>query len=410
MPENKPAGRGDETRRVLADYRARLPEYFAAPEVIERARAIQEGAVVPPVPRHAATVVLLRDAPRGGVEVYLLRRAGSLAFAAGMYVFPGGGVDTEDARTEIGWVGPAPQEWAAPLRADAPLARALVCAAVRETFEESGVLLAGPSPAQVADVSDLAWERERVALEQHKAHLAGLLARRGLMLRADLLRPWAHWVTPEVEPRRYDTRFFVAALPAGQSTREVGGEADRAIWLSPREALNRMRRRELTMLPPTAFTLAELSAYPNVAAVVAAAQRRDIAPVLPRLVVSGDEAHLLLPHDEAADERKAADAPDARDAAKAGDARTTGDAGGPARAAKAGDASDAGDARDAPGRARAWCGGGSELAHGPRRAGFGPAFPAGRSRDRARRRPRTERGAGCLTRGLASCSRPTRGR
>ena len=109
MPEKKPSGQGDETRRVLADYRARLPEYFAAPEVIERARAIQKGAVVPPVPRHAATVVLLRDAPKGGVEAYLLRRAGSLAFAAGMYVFPGGGVDTEDARTEIGWVGPAPR-------------------------------------------------------------------------------------------------------------------------------------------------------------------------------------------------------------------------------------------------------------------------------------------------------------
>ena len=301
MGKDDPGRQGDEARRVLADYRARLPDHFAAPEVIERARAIEAGTVVPPVPRHAATVVLLRDASRGGVEAYLLRRVGTLAFAAGMYVFPGGGVDSEDARTEIGWVGPAPEEWSVALRADAPLARALVCAAVRETFEESGVLLAGPSPTKVADVSDLAWERDRVALEQHKAHLAGLLARRGLMLRADLLRPWAHWVTPEVEPRRYDTRFFVAALPAGQTTREVGGEADRAVWLAPQEALDRLRRGELTMLPPTAFTLAELTAYPNVAAVVAAAQRRDIAPVLPRIVVSGDEARLLLPHDDAGD-------------------------------------------------------------------------------------------------------------
>ena len=301
MGKDDPGRQGDEARRVLADYRARLPDHFSAPEVIERARAIEAGTVVPPVPRHAATVVLLRDASRGGVEAYLLRRVGTLAFAAGMYVFPGGGVDSEDARTEIGWVGPAPEEWSVALRADAPLARALVCAAVRETFEESGVLLAGPSPTKVADVSDLAWERDRVALEQHKAHLAGLLAHRGLMLRADLLRPWAHWVTPEVEPRRYDTRFFVAALPAGQTTREVGGEADRAVWLAPQEALDRLRRGELTMLPPTAFTLAELTAYPNVAAVVAAAQRRDIAPVLPRIVVSGDEAHLLLPHDDAGD-------------------------------------------------------------------------------------------------------------
>ncbi|MGZ4663969.1 MAG: NUDIX hydrolase [Frankiaceae bacterium] len=386
MPEKKPAGQGDETQRVLADYRARAPEYFAAPEVIERARAIQEGAVVPPVPRHAATVVLLRDAPKGGVEAYLLRRAGSLAFAAGMYVFPGGGVDTEDARTEIRWVGPAPDEWAAPLRADAPLARALVCAAVRETFEESGVLLAGPSPTEVADVSDLGWERERVALEQHKGHLAGLLARRGLMLRADLLRPWAHWVTPEVEPRRYDTRFFVAALPAGQATREVGGEADRAIWLSPKEALARMRRRELTMLPPTAFTLAELSAYPNVVAVVAAAQRRDIAPVLPRLVVTGDEAHLLLPHDDAADvwAAKAGDARDTGDAGVTGTTGTSGTTGATAKARDPGDAGDAGDARDTPARPEpgAVAGPSSPTARGVR-GSASPSPPARRAAGRA---------------------------
>jgi hypothetical protein len=175
-----------------------------------------------------------------------------------------------------------------------------VCAAVRETFEESGVVLAGPTADEVvADTTGDDWESDRQALLDRSLSFAELLARRGLLLRADLLRPWSHWITPEAEPRRYDTRFFVAALPPGQRTRDVGGEADRVIWMRCDDALDRFERRELGMLPPTAFTLAELASYKSVADVLAAGDARDVKPVLPKIVLGDDEdARILLPHDE----------------------------------------------------------------------------------------------------------------
>jgi 8-oxo-dGTP pyrophosphatase MutT (NUDIX family) len=253
----------------------------------------------PPVAtRDASTIVLLRDGA-GGLEAYLLRRVASMAFAPRMHVFPGGRVDPADAAAHTGWFGAAPEEWAEALKADAALAQGLVCAAVRETFEESGVLLAGASPHEVADVSGADWEADRLALIGHRESLSGLLTRRGLALRADLLRPWAHWITPEIEPRRYDTRFFVAGLPKAQATRDVGGEADATMWLTPAVAIELHERGELDMLPPTIWTLRELAEYSTVEDVLAAAAIRDIAPVLPRVVLTdGDQMELLLPHEE----------------------------------------------------------------------------------------------------------------
>lgn len=220
-----------------------------------RIRALRDGSLQPAAPRDAATVVLLRDAP-GGLEVYLLRRVRAMAFAAGMHVFPGGSVDPADAGSAIGWAGPPPSRWAEDLGCDEPLARALVCAAVRETFEESGVLLAGPSPEEVlADVSTDEWEAERIALEAREQSLSELLTRRGLVLRTDLLRPFAHWITPEAEPKRFDTRFFLAELPPGQVCRAVGSEADGRRWARPGDALS----EGLAMMPPTSAALAAMA-------------------------------------------------------------------------------------------------------------------------------------------------------
>ena len=170
------------------------------------------------VPRDASTVVLLRggDGEPGGLEVYLLRRARAMAFAAGSCVFPGGGVDPRDADAAVGWAGPTAQEWGGLLGTTAEHARALVCAAVRETFEESGVLLAGPSATTVvADTTADAWEEDRQRLEARDVAFSEVLRRRGLVLRTDLLRWWGSWLTPAQEPRRYDTRFFLAELPEG---------------------------------------------------------------------------------------------------------------------------------------------------------------------------------------------------
>lgn len=277
----------------MTDARRRLP-----PELHERARAVAAGGVEPAAARHAATVVLLRDGD-AGIEAYLLRRLGSMAFAGGMYVFPGGSVDPRDGDADIAWEGPTATEWAAPLSADERLARALVAAAVRETFEESGVLLAGPSRDHVTRVEDARdhWAHEQAALLDRSSSMAEVLARNGLVLRADLLRPWAHWVTPEIEPKRFDTRFFVAALPEGQTPVHFGGESDHSEWVLPRVAVERHAAGELGMLPPTVFTLAELGAYDTVAAVMDAATRRDVKRVLPKIVVSGDDVLLLLPGD-----------------------------------------------------------------------------------------------------------------
>jgi 8-oxo-dGTP pyrophosphatase MutT (NUDIX family) len=268
-----------------------------ADEVLARAG----GEVAPP--RDAATVVLLRDGTDSrdnpvGIEVYLLRRVRAMAAFGGMTVFPGGGVDPADvAEVALPWVGPAPEEWSGPLSAGTALARGLVCAAVRETFEESGVLLAGPGPDSI--VPDTAeWDDERRALEARELSLSTLFADRGLHLRADLLRPWAHWITPEIEHRRFDTRFFVAALPAGQRTRDVAGEADHAAWVRPADALAELARGERVMVPPTAMTLTDLTAFDTVAEVLAAGSVRRVEPVLPRLRRGDDgSVRFLVPGD-----------------------------------------------------------------------------------------------------------------
>ena len=262
------------------------------PELVERARALANGTFTAAPVRDAATVVLLRDTA-AGPEVYLLRRVPAMAFAAGMHVFPGGSVDPADAEAHVRWAGPPAAQWAGWLGASEPLARSLVCAAVRETFEESGVLLAGPSEHELlADVSSDEWEAERVALEAREQTLSQLLERRGLVLRSDLLRPFAHWITPEVEPKRFDTRFFLAELPAGQVCRDVGGEADTRVWVRPRAALE----QQLTMLPPTAVSLGDIAELPDVAA--ALARSWPISPVMPKVVVRGDDSvAMLLPGD-----------------------------------------------------------------------------------------------------------------
>jgi 8-oxo-dGTP pyrophosphatase MutT (NUDIX family) len=225
----------------------------------EAARAVLNGEQAPAEPRDASTVMLLRPAP-AGLEVYLLRRQASMAFAPGAYVFPGGSVDARDADEEVAWAGPDAADWGKIFAAPPALARALVCAAVRETFEESGVLLAGESAdSVVADTTSDAWEADRNALLDRSVSLAELFARRNLVLRSDLLRPWSRWITPVVEPRRYDTRFFAAALPTGQRTRDVGGEAAAVSWVRPEDALAAGRRGEIRLFPPTFVSLSELA-------------------------------------------------------------------------------------------------------------------------------------------------------
>lgn len=270
--------------------RLKVPARFG-----EAARRFVESGAEPAVPKTAATVVLLRSAASTvepvSFEAYAHRRASTMAFAPSMYAFPGGSVDVRDAEVDVAFAGPDHDWWAQRLGLAAADARAVVCAAVREVFEECGVLLAGPDESTVVgDVSGEDWESVRVALQDHQVGLADLLASRNLVVRSDLLVPWARWLTPEFEPRRFDTYFFVARLPERQRTRDVGGEAEHTIWASPGEL------SALPMLPPTMVTLRQLAAFDSLDAAMLAGASRDLStPLMPRFGTDADGPHLLIP-------------------------------------------------------------------------------------------------------------------
>jgi 8-oxo-dGTP pyrophosphatase MutT (NUDIX family) len=247
------------------------------PAMMKRAREFQG----PPVPaRAAATVVLLR--PGGETfQVYVLRRRSTMAFG-GVYAFPGGGVDPGDRPETLR------ADWPDRLGVPGEQAKAVVGAAARELFEEAGVLLAGRADepdhtvgAQVIDGDD--WATDRAAVEARECTMTDLLRRRRLRLRDDLLLPWARWITPEFEPKRFDTWFFVALLPEAQTARDLSGEADRTAWISPADA------NGLAMLPPTRSMLNSLTAYERIDDVVAgAASRNAAAPIMPWIELTDD--------------------------------------------------------------------------------------------------------------------------
>ena len=272
-----------------------IPPVPLPDHLVELAQEYDAGRREPVEPRDAATVILLRGSERGP-EVYYLRRQVSMEFAGGMCVYPGGGVDPRDFDRDVAWDGPSPAEWAERLGCDEEMARALVCAAVRETFEESGVLLAGPHADEVvADTTGPQWEADRVALENRELAMTEFLTRRGLVLRTDLLGVWGAWLTPVFEPRRYRTWFFVAVLPEGQRTRDVSTESSEVTWLPAAEAVAMTERGEMLMLPPTYLTSLEVAQYAAPADVVAAAHGRTVEMHTPALEALDDAWTLSIP-------------------------------------------------------------------------------------------------------------------
>jgi 8-oxo-dGTP pyrophosphatase MutT (NUDIX family) len=257
-----------------------LPE-----QMQERARALAAGdreSWTPPTPRDAATVCLLRERP-GGLEVFLLRRSKNMSFAAGMYVFPGGSVDPSDMSLDLS----GPGDWELMGRRSSSRApRALLAAAVRETFEEAAVLLAVNDDGR-APATDDRFETDRQAVLDGRLDLRDLLGLRALHLDPALLPLVGHWVTPEVEARRFDTRFFVAAMPEGQIARDVGGESDHGTWVRPADALAAYTTGELGLLPPTHATLRWLSGWATVPAALEGAANAVVRPILPRPLPDG---------------------------------------------------------------------------------------------------------------------------
>ena len=272
-----------------------IPPVPVPEKVVAAAREYADGTREPAEPRDAATVILLRPSDRGP-SLYLLRRHTSMAFAGGMCVFPGGGVDPRDFDASVAWAGPAPAAWAEHLGCDESMARALVCAAVRETFEESGVLLAGSSQDDVvADTTTADWEADRVALESRELAMTDFLTRRGLVLRTDLLGVWGGWITPVFEPRRFRTWFFVALLPEGQRTRDVSSESTSVTWQPALDAVAAAEAGELMMMPPTYLNCLEVGQYSTPDEVVSAARGRTVEMHTPSLEPLGDTFTLSMP-------------------------------------------------------------------------------------------------------------------
>ncbi|WP_149359247.1 NUDIX hydrolase [Lolliginicoccus suaedae] len=203
--------------------------------------------------RDASTLILVRDAPGRGIEVFLQRRTRTMAFAPGMTVFPGGGVDATDHAAELDWHGPGPEHWARSFGTSPGTARALVIAAVRELYEECGVLLAGHPDGRLVtgDWITAALGDCRARLDARAVSFASILRDHGLVLRADLLAPIANWITPTGNARRYDTRFFLAELPPGQDADGQTTEADECFWRTPSEVLADWSGGGTILLPPT---------------------------------------------------------------------------------------------------------------------------------------------------------------
>lgn len=237
-------------------------------------------------PRQASTVMLVRDGERGP-EVFMLKRVSGMAFAPSMHVFPGGGVDPRDGDAGLPWAGPTPEQWAERLGCTPAEAQMYVAAAIREVFEEVGVLLAGPSASgPLVDPHDETWAGVRERLVTRELSLAEVLVDRRLVLRSDLIVAKAHWLTPPFEPRRFDTWFFAAVMPAHQVADGETSEAELAEWVVPGDLLEEYAAGRASLLPPTLVCVEEVGAAASAADFVAHSD--DLPLIMPEIVETPD--------------------------------------------------------------------------------------------------------------------------
>ena len=253
--------------------------------------------------RDAATVLVLRDSG-DALEVFMVKRDSGLAFLGGAYVFPGGAVDEADYDERFEHYLPSFDAGAMARSLDIEdrgRVRAYIVAAVRELFEEAGILLSRADGQWVALDGDddragrIAAERPRVAAGQRS--FIDLVMREELLLAADCLQHFAHWITPEGAPRRFDTHFFVAPMPERQDARHDTVESTDGMWISPGAALASYAKKEIELVPPTIVTLDRLSLHSDTGEVLEAAANLDVIPVWPKISVDDDDVTILYPGD-----------------------------------------------------------------------------------------------------------------
>lgn len=250
------------------------------------------------VPRDSATVILARDGA-AGPEVFMLERVLTSDFAGGAYVFPGGTFNDGDLDPDLEALTDGITAAMASDLIDAPHDRALAfyLCAIRETFEESGALLARRDGMLVGH--DPALDDARPVLNDGSLKLAAFANQHGLRFAADLLLPWSRWITPSAAPKRYDTRFFVAEFPDedGVLQHDVV-ESQSSRWIRPVDALAQYKDGAFQIIFPTRVTLTELARYGSVADLLEAAEARDMSPVAPEIVQIDGAVKLLIPGHE----------------------------------------------------------------------------------------------------------------
>ena len=210
---------------------------FALPPDLEGAARswIEHGERTPRAPRFASSVVLLRDSPTG-LETWLGYRPGLSPL--GVLAFPGGSLEASDDDA-VGWLGPSPQYWAERMgTADIGLARRHVVGAIRELFEETGILLAGPDLSTTVEATSKAeWMRARVAVAEQEKSFTDVLANRGLSVRTDLLKPLVNWLSPDFAHRRFNTRYFAATVPMNQQPSLLASKGVWGRWVCVRKVV-----------------------------------------------------------------------------------------------------------------------------------------------------------------------------
>lgn len=255
--------------------------------------------------RNAASVILLRDSA-AGPEVFMVERHAKSRFVGGAHVFPGGRVDPEDS--EAGEICVGLDDAAASRRLHLERGGlAYYVAAVRECFEEAGVLLAyGPDgdfvdPAEVGSADHL--EELRSALNSSRIRFLDLAAEEGWRLATDRMHYWAHWITPEASPIRFDTRFFLAVAPAAQTAIHDDAELTGSEWITPREAIAKAESGEWTVIFPTLRNLMTLRDFGSAAAAEEAGRRRgEVETMHPAVLRRPGGIQVVLPGDEGYEE------------------------------------------------------------------------------------------------------------
>jgi len=253
--------------------------------------------------RDAATVIVVRDGDDGAMQVCMLGRNLESEFTRGAYVFPGGAVDEEDRHADLEPIceGRSDPEASALLGIESG-GLAFWVAAVRECFEEAGLLLAYGEDGKLVrleehdDVETFAAHRR--AVDSGERRLAEVCAEEGLRLAVDAIHYFSHWITPEGQPRRYDTRFFVARAPEAQEALHDEVETIASAWITPADALARFEAGDLELMPPTMVTLRQIGRFERADDLLAAAAATTDIPVMePRVVKDQGGIRILLPGD-----------------------------------------------------------------------------------------------------------------